>query len=137
LTATVLALFLRLFEGLPTTLQAGGPLFGNEGPIEFSLDLATGTFSFVLFALTLYAWTRRSRQPTLLFVSLGFLTFFAKQLIGVLPLGALHGELFASIMDFATLSLFFVGLVLRPRRRQAVSSRQELEDERRSNQSSC
>lgn len=92
-------------------------MFGNEGTIEFVLDFATGAFSFILFALTLYAWSKRSRQPTLLVVSIGFLSFFVKQLVGVLPLSALHGELFGSFMDFLTLTLFFVALVLRPKRK--------------------
>ncbi len=108
--------------------QIGMGLFGNEGPLEFVLDLATGGFSFVLFAITLYAWSRRSRQPTLLIVSIGFLTFFVKQLVGVLPIGALHGELFGSVMDFATLTLFFVALVIRPRRREVISRNRETEE---------
>lgn len=100
-----------------TGLQIEGGLFGNEGPIEFALDVATGVFSFVLFGVTLYAWTRRSRQPTLLLVSLGFLCFFIKQVAGALPIIALHGELFGAIMDFATLLLFFFALIVRPHRK--------------------
>jgi hypothetical protein len=100
-------------------LQIESGLFGNEGPIEFALDIATGVFSFVLFAVTLYAWVRRSRQPTLLLVSFGFLCFFIKQVVGALPITALHGELFGAIMDFATLLLFFFALVVRPSRKEA------------------
>ncbi|MDH2899396.1 MAG: hypothetical protein PXY39_00320 [archaeon] len=105
-----------------SNFQIGGGLLSSEGPIEFILDIATGGFSFVLFAITLYAWSKRSRQPTLLFVSFGFLAFFIKQLVGVLPLDSLHGELFGSVMDFATLALFFVGLVVRPRRREIIAN---------------
>ncbi len=63
-----------------------GDLFGNEGPIESVLDVVTAVFSLLLFMITLYAWARRGRQPTLLIVSIGFLTFFIKQFVEILPL---------------------------------------------------
>ncbi len=91
--------------------------FSQDGSIEYVLELATGIFSLVLFAITLYAWWQRGRQPTLLIVSFAFLAFFSKQLIEILPLGQLHGELFSSVMDFLTLVLFFIALVVRPRRK--------------------
>jgi len=97
-----------------------GDLFGNEGPIEVVLDLATGGFSFLLFAITLYAWATRGKQPTMLLVSFGFLTFFVKQVAGVL-FSDLNGELFHSVMDFLTLTLFFVALVVRPKRNVKLS----------------
>jgi hypothetical protein len=103
-------------------------LFGNEGPIELGLDLATGLFSFVLFLVTLYAWARRSKQPTLIFVSLGFLAFFVKQLVTALPFPPLHGELFGSVMDFLTLSLFFIALVVRPRRSISEKTQSKTEE---------
>jgi len=103
-------------------------LFGNEGPIELGLDLATGLFSFVLFVVTLYAWARRSKQPTLIIVSLGFLAFFVKQLVATLPFPPLHGELFGSVMDFLTLSLFFLALVVRPRRRISEKTHSKTEE---------
>jgi hypothetical protein len=103
-------LFLQLLQ------STFGPL-SDEGSIEYVLDIATAIFSLVLFAVTLFAWTRRSRQPTLLMVSLGFLVFFVKQVVEALPLIALHGELFGSVMDFLTLIIFFVALVVRPSRR--------------------
>ncbi len=102
-------------QGVASVLQFGD-LFGNEGPIEFGLDLATGVFSFLLFAITLYAWAKRGRQPTLLIVSFGFLTFFVKQVAETLPFSNLSGELFNSVMDFLTLTIFFVALVVRPKR---------------------
>ncbi len=88
----------------------------QEGSLEYVLEISTGAFSFVLFAITLYAWWRRGRQPTLIIVSMAFLAFFAKQLVEVLPLSQFHGELFSASMDFLTLALFFVALVVRPRR---------------------
>jgi cbb3-type cytochrome oxidase subunit 3 len=117
LIAETILLFLRQFT---TSLQTGS-LFGTEGPLEFAFDAATGIFSLVLFAITLYAWATRGRQPTLLIVSMGFLTFFIKKLAGVLPLIDLHGELFRSFMDFLTLALFFVALVVRPQRREKIA----------------
>jgi uncharacterized membrane protein len=98
--------------------QIEGGLLGNEGTVEFVLDVATGVFSFVLFVVTFYAWGKRSRQPTLLIVSLGFLSFFIEQVVGALPVPALHGELFNAIMDFVTLTLFFFALVVRPIRKE-------------------
>ena len=96
-------------------LQVG--TLSQEGSWEYALEIATGVFSFVLFAVTLYAWWRRGRQPTLIIVSIAFLAFFAKQLVEVLPLSQFHGELFSSTMDFVTLALFFMALVVRPRRK--------------------
>ena len=96
-------------------LQVGQ--LNEQGSVEFWLDVSTVVFSFLLFSVTIYAWTRRGRQPTLLIVSFGFLTFFIKQLVEVLPLNSLHGELFSSIMDFVALALFFVALVVRPQRK--------------------
>ena len=104
---------LSLLHGGTAYLQLGD-LLGNEGPLEFVLDIVTGGFSLVLFAVTLYAWRKRGRQPTLLIVSFGFLTFFLEHAAGLLLVPALHGELFRSGMDFLTLSLFFVALAGTP-----------------------
>ncbi len=104
-----------ILNNLVPVLQTGP--FSQEGSAEYPLEIATGTFSFVLFAITLYAWLRRGRQPTLIIVSIAFLAFFAKQLIEILPLNQLHGELFSAVMDFLTLALFFMALVVRPRRK--------------------
>ena len=98
-----------------STLQFAD-LLENEGPLEYFLDIATGAFSILLFAVTLYAWRKRGRQPTLLIVSFGFLTFFLEHAASLFPIPALRSELFRSAMDFLTLSLFFVALVVRPRR---------------------
>jgi hypothetical protein len=114
---------LSLLHGGTAYLQLGD-LLGNEGPLEFVLDIATGGFSLVLFAVTLYAWRKRGRQPTLLIVSFGFLTFFLEHAAGLLLVPALHGELFRSGMDFLTLSLFFVALVVRPRRNMQAGTSQ-------------
>lgn len=87
------------------------------GGVAELLESGTGTFAFILFAITLYAWWRRGRQqPTLLIVSLAFLLFFVKQVMEIIPVDDLHSELVSSVMDFLTLALFFVALVVRPRR---------------------
>lgn len=105
-----------------TPFLQGGGIFGNEGPVEYVLDVATAIFSFILFAVTIYAWLRRSRQSALLIVAFGFLSFFIMQAVEVFPYPALHGELFQSIMSFISLTLFFVALVVRPQRSKPSSN---------------
>ncbi|MDG6905899.1 MAG: hypothetical protein JRN20_08955 [Nitrososphaerota archaeon] len=84
--------------------------------LAFIIETASSVFSLLLFFVTLYAWSRRGRQSTLLIVSLAFLVYFSKLLIEIIPVGELHDELIASIMDFVTLGLFFLALVIRPNR---------------------
>ena len=89
----------------------------ERGSIEYALKLASGIFSLILFAITIFAWLRRGRQTTLLIVAIAFLAFASKQIVEILPLGDMHDELFSSLMDFVVLALFFVALVVRPQRR--------------------
>jgi hypothetical protein len=96
--------------------------FDIEGSAELTLEAASSVFALVLFAITIYAWNRRGRQLTLLIVSFGFIAFFLKQLIEILPLDPLHGELFSSAMDFLTLGFFFFALVIRPQRKFKLQS---------------
>ena len=91
-------------------------LFDSEGPLELGLEAATAIFSLVLFLVTLYAWASRGHQATLLIVSIAFLAFFSKQAVGLLPISSLHVEVFRSAMDLITLGLFFLALVVRPKR---------------------
>lgn len=90
----------------------------ESGLLEHMLEIGSGLFTFVLFALTLYAWSRRDRQPTLLLVSFAFLAFFVKQILELAPISVETGEFISSMLDFVTLSLFFVALVVRPRRKE-------------------
>jgi hypothetical protein len=106
------------FAIVDRSFQLGEGLIANPAQIDFVLDISTSTFSLVLFAITLYAWARRSRQTTLLIMSFGFLCFFIKQLVDVLSIAALNGELFRTVMDFAALSLFFFALVVKPFRKK-------------------
>lgn len=86
--------------------------------VQHLLEIGSGAFTFVLFALTLYAWSRRDRQPTLLLVSFAFLAFFVKQVLELTPISVESAEFVSSMLDFVTLSLFFVALVVRPRRNE-------------------
>jgi len=106
------SLQLLVIAHFSVTLQLGDPV----GSLEFLLETAASIFSLVLFLVTLYAWSRRERQPALLIVSLAFLAYFSKLIIEILPLGELHDELFSSVMDFVTLGLFFLALVIKPQR---------------------
>jgi len=109
------------FEGLFSSLLL---LVGLdvEGSAEFTLEAASGVFALALFGITIYAWNKRGRQPTLLIVSLGFFAFFLKQMVEILPLSPLHSELFSSAMDFLALGLFFMALVVRPQRKEKLQS---------------
>jgi hypothetical protein len=82
-------------------------------PIEL-LELGRGIFALILFSLSLYAWSRR-RQPALVIVATAFLLFFLKTLLDyVLPSTT---EDFVRVgIDFAALALFFVAIVVRPRK---------------------
>jgi hypothetical protein len=108
------------FEGI--SLLHTLATFDVEGSAEFSLEVASSVFALVLFGITIYAWNKRGRQPTLLIVSFGFIAFFLKQLVEILPLSLLHSELFTSAMDFLTLGLFFIALVVRPQRKEKLQS---------------
>jgi hypothetical protein len=93
--------------------------FGDVDQIRsaaFILEAAASVFSLLLFFVTMYAWSRRGRQPTLLIVSIAFLSYFSKILLEILPISEIHDELIGSIIDFVTLGLFFLALVVRPRR---------------------
>jgi hypothetical protein len=76
------------------------------------LDVATGIFCVVLFAITLWAWVRRDKQRSLFVVSMAFLVFLFRQIIEFIPLGYIDSQLAGSILDFLALALFFVGLVI-------------------------
>jgi hypothetical protein len=79
------------------------------------LDIAAGIFAFILFAVSLYAYYLR-RQTSLAIVSLAFLMFFAKTVIREF-LTTLPGEdLITDLLNFAALALFFLAIVVRPRK---------------------
>ena len=92
-----------------------GP-FDTKGSISFLLQTGASIFSLILFMVTIFAWSRRGRQSNLLLVAFAFFLYFSKLLIELLPIGELHDELVSSVMDFGTLTLFFLALVVRPHR---------------------
>ena len=108
---------------LSVVLQVG-EFEAAQRDITDVLRIGTGIFALVLFLLSLYAWSRR-RQPALVLVSTAFLLFFVKQAIQLLSeiyeFGSI--ELVPVFFDFIILALFFVALVVRPRRKQAEEKR--------------
>jgi hypothetical protein len=88
--------------------------------VESILDSATIIFCLVLFGITLYAWSRSGRQRSLLIVAVAFLTFLSTEAIDLLPIDDLERTLVRSILAFATLTLFFLALVLRPQRSRTL-----------------
>jgi uncharacterized membrane protein len=79
------------------------------------LQLGRGIFALALFTISLYAWSKR-KQPALIIVATAFLLFFAKTILDVLfPMSTLL-ELAREFIDFAALALFFVAIVVRPRK---------------------
>jgi hypothetical protein len=78
------------------------------------LEVGRGIFALILFSLSLYAWSRR-RQPALIMVAAAFLLFFMKTLLDyVLP--STTEDIVRVGIDFVALALFFVAIVVRPRR---------------------
>ncbi len=91
-------------------------LFGGSFTDPFDiLELGRGIFALILFSLSFYAWYRR-RQPALVIVSLAFLLFFVKSVLDLLPLSMSVNEFTRLSIDFVALALFFVAIVVRPRK---------------------
>ena len=81
-------------------------------PFEL-LEIGRGIFALALFALSIYAWSKR-RQPALIMVAVAFYLFFAKTLLDyVLPPAT--EDIVRVGIDFAALALFFIAIVVRPR----------------------
>jgi hypothetical protein len=79
------------------------------------LDIGGGIFALVLFAVSLYAWYLR-RQTSLVIVALAFLMFFLKTIIHEFLPSLPGGDLINDLLDFVALALFFLAIVVRPRR---------------------
>jgi hypothetical protein len=94
-----------------------GQFEGTQKDLGDVLRVVSGIFALILFLLSIYAWSRR-KQPALVIVSVAFLTFFLKIIIELLSevydIGPL--ELFLIVIDFITLALFFMAIVLKPKR---------------------
>jgi hypothetical protein len=78
------------------------------------LEIGRGIFALILFSLSLYAWSKR-RQPALIMVAAAFFLFFMKTLLDYVLPSTTEGIVRVGI-DFAALALFFVAIVVRPRR---------------------
>lgn len=100
------------------------PLFSiqqtQDNVVESILDAATVIFCLVLFAITMYAWSRSGRQLSLLLVAVAFLAFLCTEAVEILPVDDLEKTLAKSVFGFLALALFFVALVLRPQRRRSL-----------------
>lgn len=81
-------------------------------PVEL-LEIGRGIFAFALFALSIFAWSKR-RQPALIMVATAFFLFFTKTLVDFF-LPAVILDLTRVTIDFVALALFFVAVVVRPR----------------------
>ena len=96
-------------------------LEGGQREVTEVLRVGAGIFALALFVLSFYAWSRR-RQPALLIVSVAFLLFFATHVIEILEAYEFSAsvQLAISFIDFVILALFFIAIVVRPRRREGV-----------------
>lgn len=84
-----------------------------------ALRAGAGIFALILFILSLYAWSRR-RQPALAIVSLAFLLFFLTHVVQILDDVYNFGpslDLVLVFTDFIVLALFFIAIVIRPKRK--------------------
>ncbi len=86
----------------------------SADPAEI-LELGRGVFALVLFTITLYAWSKR-RRPALLIVATAFLLFFGKTVLDVLYSTSTLIDIVRPLFDFIALALFFVAIVIRPRK---------------------
>lgn len=99
-----------VIDQLPS-LVVQGSVFDPKG----ILDIGSGIFALVLFAISLYAWYLR-RQTSLLIVALAFLMFFMKTVIHEFLPPLPGGDLINDLLDFVALTLFFLAIVVRPRK---------------------
>ena len=109
---------LIVFQYLISILQIGRLEGGQMEAVE-ALGVGAGIFALLLFTLSVYAWFRR-RQPALLIVSSAFLLFFVRHAVALL--GDMYEfnptlNLVLAFMDFIILALFFVAIVVRPKRK--------------------
>ena len=97
-----------------------GQFEGAERETAEALGIGSGIFALFLFSLSMYAWSRR-RQPALAIVSVAFLLFFFRHIVQVLAEIYEFDSVVALPLVFAEfiiLALFFVAIVVRPRRKQ-------------------
>src|SRR6267378_6415730 len=86
----------------------------SADPAEI-LEWGRGVFALVLFTISLYAWSKR-KQPALLIVAGAFVLFFGKTVLDVLYPTSTLIDLVRPLFDFIALALFFIAIVIRPRK---------------------
>ncbi|MGI0079546.1 MAG: hypothetical protein ACRECH_07970 [Nitrososphaerales archaeon] len=79
------------------------------------LEIGAGVFSLILSFLAIYAWLRR-KQPALIIVAAAFLLFFLKAMVVILPVWENITDPISNLLDIVILALFFIAIVVRPRR---------------------
>jgi hypothetical protein len=79
------------------------------------LDIGTGIFAFVLFAVSLYAWHLR-KQTSLVIVAIAFLMFFSRAVVNVFFSSIPGEDVVDDTLVFVALALFFLAIVVRPRK---------------------
>ncbi|SRR5579864_523473 len=79
------------------------------------LDIGTGLFALILFSVSIYAWHLR-KQTSLVIVALGFLMFFSRTIIKELLSSIPGADVIDDTLVFAALALFFLAIVVRPRK---------------------
>ena len=89
-------------------------MIGSQTDVTDLLEIGRGIFALILFSLSLYAWSKR-RQLALVMVAVAFLLFFMKTLLDYVLPSTTEGIVRVGI-DFAALALFFIAIVVRPRR---------------------
>jgi hypothetical protein len=89
-----------------------------QEPVNLVLSTVAAIFALILTILSVYGWTRYRNNSLLLF-SLAFFFFFLKIVIDELvPITPFYSEFLASLLDFVTLSLFFLALIVGSRRKK-------------------
>jgi hypothetical protein len=86
----------------------------STDPVEL-LEIGRGVFALILFTISLYAWSKR-KQLALIIVATAFLLFFAKTVLDILLPTSTLLDFSREFIDFAALALFFVAIVIRPRK---------------------
>jgi hypothetical protein len=97
-------------------------LEGAERETAEALGIGSGIFALALFALSMYAWHKR-KQPALAVVSAAFLLFFLRHLLQVLAEIYEFDSAVALplvVTDFVILALFFLAIVVRPKRKHLL-----------------
>ena len=106
-------------------------LVGTDREATELLDLGADIFALILFGLSLYAWSRR-KQPALLVVSLAFFLFFVRhaiEFVGEIFESSASTQLIQVLLEFIILALFFIAIVVKPRRKRVAAAGRQMSSE--------